>query len=197
MDPNLLFFSGILSIVPFLLLRSIWLKLGLLLFYYILSRFNSKRIRLPYFIVLSAFIIFFELMIPAGKILLQIGPFKLTEFALHRGILKAATLVGLVFISLSTIRKDIRIPGGAGILFGKTFFYFEQLLQSKNRVKAKKFISSIDDILYGIFPPDGAPAAPGPEKPKTSGHITVRSVLAAIGLTAVPWLCLLAEKLYF
>jgi hypothetical protein len=226
MDPNLLFFAGILSIPPFLLIESIWLKLGLLLFYYCLSLFNKKHIRITYFLILSFFIVFFELMIPAGKILLEIGPVRLTDMALRRGVFKAATLVGLVFISLSTIRKDIRIPGGAGILFGKTFYYFEQLLQSKNRVKGKRFIESIDRILFSIYPlrfnnenPNeqaSMPESGGTEKNKQtqddkeiknsdkrtkiqekSGMLSIKtSVLIGFGLAAVPWVCLIVNRLY-
>ncbi|MBN1647903.1 MAG: hypothetical protein JW874_07715 [Spirochaetales bacterium] len=192
MGPNLLFLAGILSIPPFLFINSLWLKLGLLLFYYLLSLLNGKRIKIVYFAVLSLFIVFFELLIPAGKILLEAGPLKITDGALRRGLWKAATLVGLVFISLSTIRKDIRIPGGAGILFGKTFYYFEKLLQSKNRIKVKKFIPSIDEVLYSIYPDQTAEGPMPVVKKKPSSA----SLPLCLLLTAIPWACFMAGRLF-
>lgn len=195
MHPNLLFVSGILSIPAFILITFLPLKLGLIIFYYILALLNKKRIRLLYFLILSFFIICFETLIPAGKILLSVGPVKVTSLALDRGLRKAATLVGLVFISLSTIKKDLRIPGGAGIIFEKTFFYFEQFFQLRKKIRPKEFIKSLDQALFSVFPADGPGYhEPAAEKPVTEYRIFL-SVLICLLLAAVPWTGLIIEEI--
>ncbi len=195
MHPNLLFVSGILSIPAFILITFLPFKLGLLVFYYFLAILNKKKVSLLYFLILSFFIISFETLIPAGKILFSIGPVKITALALNRGLRKAATLVGLVFISLSTIKKDLKIPGGAGIIFEKTFYYFEQFFQLRKKIRPKEFIKSLDLALFSVFPADGSGLpVPASEKPAAGYPILLSSSLCLL-LTAIPWTVFIIEKI--
>ena len=195
MHPNLLFVSGILSIPAFILITFLPFKLGLLLFYYILAVINKKRIRLLYFLILSVFIISFETLIETGKVIYTIGPIRITDLALLRGIKKAVTLVGLVFISLSTIKRDLKIPGGAGIIFEKTFFYFEKFFQLRKKIRPKKFIKSLDQALFSVFPADGSGLPePATEKP-APGYRILKSAVFCILLAAVPWSVFIIEKI--
>lgn len=185
MNPNVLFISGIFSIPGFILIQSLFLKTALILFYFVLTLINKKKIKPLYFLILSTFITFFQLLRPSGAIVIEIGSLTITKGALLRGLLKAETLVGLIFISLGTIRKDLKLPGGAGIIFTKTFFYFEQFFQHRKKVNPRKFIKSIDTILFSLFPPDKT------EFQETTVEIKETnmrfSIITAILIASVPW----------
>lgn len=195
MHPNLLFVSGILSIPAFILVTFLPFKLGLLVFYFILTLLNKKKIKPLYFIILSFFIITFETMIPAGKILFSIGPVKITVLALNRGLRKAITLVGLIFISLSTIRKDLRIPGGAGIIFEKTFFYFEQFFLLGKKIRPGELIKSIDETLFSVFPAEGPELPEQPSERSSKAYRVLPSAALCVLLAGVPWAVFIFEQI--
>ena len=99
--------------------------------------------------------------------------------------MKGFTIVGLVFISLFSIRSDLALPGRLGGLLGRTFFYFEKILEGRKRLEPRRLIASIDAILESIYRRSA-------EEPET-GRFTKtdrKGWLFAGALVSVNWLLL-------
>ncbi|MFP3959413.1 MAG: hypothetical protein ACLFUX_04515, partial [Spirochaetaceae bacterium] len=120
----------------------------------------GKKIKWMYFLIMVGSVTFFNLLSPSGRLLLSIGPFAVTEGALETGLMKGFTIVGLVFISLFTIRPSLRLPGRLGGLLVRLFYYFERIMDTKRRkLEPRRLIASIDDILDSLYTP-GKPQEP-------------------------------------
>ncbi len=166
-----LFIAGGLLIPAYLFQDMITIRVAQVLLFAALASLAGKKIKWMYFVVMVSSITFFNLLTPIGRVLVELGPFTITETALNRGLMKGFTIVGLVFISLFSIRPDLQLPGRLGGLVGRVFYYFEQIMEGKGRIEAKRLIPSIDEVLTGLFRPDGEGE---PERPmftptRTSG----------------------------
>ena len=62
-------------------------------------------------------------------------------------------------ISLTSVSRELRLPGAFGGMIGQVFHYFEEILEGKGRVSARRLVESIDEILLSIFPSDRAAEA--------------------------------------
>ncbi len=146
------FLLGIGCILAWTFQLSIPIMLGQLASFLVLARLAGKRIRYGYFIGFILAITAFNLLTPLGRVLLELGPFVVTEGALELGIRKGLTIVGLVFISLFSIRRDLVLPGRLGALLGRSFLYFERLLDARGGIQARRLVASIDDALDRLLP---------------------------------------------
>uniref|UniRef100_A0A7C3II12 Uncharacterized protein n=1 Tax=Gracilinema caldarium TaxID=215591 RepID=A0A7C3II12_9SPIR len=99
---------------------------------------------------ISASIVFFNLLVPYGKVLFQLGGFKITQGALLSGLEKAITLEALIMLSKTSIRSDLHLPGNFGSLIAESFQIFEELLAQKKQFDWKKPIESIDLVLISL-----------------------------------------------
>jgi hypothetical protein len=158
----------------------------------------GKRIRWAYFVVMVVTITLFNVLSPVGEVLLRAGPFAVTRGALRQGLMKGFAIPGLVFISLFAVAPELRLPGRLGGLTARLFFYFEQLLEGRKRIRLRGFIASIDDLLTELFDdhvvdreestPEGESAE---HSPAAHGRSTRRTtalgytILAILGLTCV------------
>jgi heptaprenyl diphosphate synthase len=157
LSPSVRFWSG-LSIIPgYFLIDQILLKLLLVGIFALLASLAGKRIRFLYFIMMTGSIVFFHLLTPVGRIMLNAGPFIITEGALETGFLKGITLMGLVFLSLFSVTPSLKLPGKLGGLLGRMFYYFEEIIDSRKRIVPRNIIGSLDQILMEIFPPGELP----------------------------------------
>jgi len=94
-----------------------------------------------------------------GRVLFEVGPMPITEVALRNGVLKGLTIVGLVFISLFSVRSDLKLPGRLGGLVARLFYYFERIMEGRHKIEARRLIGSIDEVLTSIYAP-GIPVEP-------------------------------------
>lgn len=146
-----LFLTGLLIIPAYLLQSSILVRvLQVLLFAFLADR-AGKKIKWLYFVIMVSSITLFNLLTPFGRVLVSVGPLEVTSGALRGGLMKGFTVVGLVFISLFSIRSDLALPGRLGGLIGRVFFYFEKILEGRKRIEPRRLIASIDDILESIY----------------------------------------------
>ncbi len=175
-------------IPAFLFQRSVVVKLVQVIVFAALATAAGKKIKPVYFLVMVTSITFFNVLSPLGRVLIQIGPFPVTETALVSGVVKGLTIVGLVFISLFSIRPDLRLPGRMGGMIGRVFFYFERIIEGKRRkLEPRRLIASIDEILEEIFEP-GVPEA---EAKATIIKTTRLGYLIAFAIPVVNWVLLL------
>ncbi len=186
--PVILFVCGAAVIPAFLFQRSVVVKLVQVIVFAVLATAAGKKIKPVYFLVMVTSITFFNVLSPLGRVLIQIGPFPVTETALVSGVVKGLTIVGLVFISLFSIRPDLRLPGRMGGMIGRVFFYFERIIEGKRRkLEPRRLIASIDEILEEIFEP-GVPEA---EAKATIIKTTRLGYLIAFAIPVVNWVLLL------
>jgi hypothetical protein len=182
-SPLHLFITGMLCIPGYLFQDTLWVRIGQVVLFGILATLNGKRIKWFYFVGMVVSIAFFNLLTPIGRVIYRIGPFVITVGALEQGILKGFTIVGLVFISLFSIRPDLRLPGRLGSLIGWVFLYYERILEGRRRIQARNLIGSIDQVLDGLFVP-GEEAA---ERVADTVQSTPAGYLFAVLLLALTW----------
>ncbi len=151
--PLHIFAAGSLTIVAFLLQSNLVVRAVQVLVFAALATFAGKRIRWGYFLIMVSSITFFNLLTPVGRVLYELGPLRITAGALEQGLLKGLAIVGLVFISLFSVRPDLRLPGTFGGVLARLFYYFERVLDTRKRVSAARLVESVDEILLELYPP--------------------------------------------
>lgn len=183
-----LFFTGLLALPAYLLQPSLLVRVLQVLLFAALAHLAGKRIMWIYFFIMVASITFFNLLTPFGRVLASVGPLPITEGALRGGLMKGFTIVGLVFISLFSIRPDLRLPGRLGGLVARVFFYFERIIEGKKHIEPRRLISSIDDILEELY-------TPGHTGDAVTVHAAPTTVLGYSLMVVIPaanWILLLA-----
>jgi len=153
-SPSLRFWTGMALIPPYFMVDSLMNKAVLILLFALMATWAGKKIRIFYFVFLVSSITFFHLLTPVGRILMTLGPLKITSGALATGLAKGLTLCGLVFLSLFSVTPALKLPGRMGGLLARTFYYFEEILNGRRRISARDFIGSLDTVLLDLFPPD-------------------------------------------
>ena len=146
-----------------------------------LALVSGKRVNFGYFAFLIGTIVLFHLLLPVGKVWFQVGPVAVTEGAFFLGLGKGFTFSGLVFFSLASISRQLRLPGRFGALWGQTFAWYEQLMDQRKALKPRALLLSIDRLLERLYPTKAAPAAPASEAPALSP--TTRGGWVLVGLT--------------
>ena len=118
-------------------------------------------------LILLATLIFFNLLLPSGRLLweLHIPPlsvgafafpspaglhFKLTQGALQRGIGKAFFLLNLIQISRFAVSLELSLPGRLGHIVQLVFYYYEAFLNCPLEFRASRPFASLDAILCQI-----------------------------------------------
>lgn len=144
------FFLGILLIIPWVLQEHPLIKTGLFFLLALLTRLSGKKLKWGYFIILIASISFFHLLTPSGRLLFKIGRFPITLGALTMGYMKAITLIGLVFISLSSVKAGLQFPGKLGGMLARTLFYFEEIMRSRQSLKPGQIIPRLDQAMMDL-----------------------------------------------
>ncbi len=141
----------------------------------------GKRIKWLYFVIMVTTITVFNLLTPIGRVIAQVGPWSITVGALRTGLLKGFAIVGLVFVSLASVRPDLRIPGRLGGLIGGVFYYFERILEGKKRLKASRLIAGIDQLLSEVYlPGTTTEAREDAAVPTTATGFVVAGVLVVV-----------------
>ena len=173
---SLIFAVGLLLIPAFILQSQILIRSLQLAFFMMLSLFSGKRLRLVRSMIFVVFVTLFNLLNPAGRVMLMIGGFPVTEQALKGGLFKAMTFLGLFYISSFSVRRDIPLRGTSGFLLSRTFGYFNLLLQERAR-RPKRLVESLDQILLKTYScsPEALPDTNSESGSQTSacGYITV------------------------
>jgi heptaprenyl diphosphate synthase len=162
-NPLHLFITSALILPAYLFQDELLIRVGQVLAFAALSTVAGKKIKWMYFVIMVSSITFFNLLTPMGRVLVSVGPITITGGALRNGVMKGFTIIGLVFISLFSIRPDLRLPGRLGGLLVRLFYYFERIVETKRqKLEARRIIGSIDDILDSLYQP-GRPQQPPAE----------------------------------
>ncbi len=149
-----------------------------------LARLTGRRLRLLSYLLVSAGIVAFNLLIPVGRELVSLLGFPVTESALKSGVAKALTLVGLIAASQFSIRPDLRLPGRFGGLLARSLMYFQRIMAERRRIDRRDVIGSIDAILLDVHGSGAAPQDDVRAVPAKASGVIVLAVI--VGLTWVP-----------
>jgi len=183
------FAAGMLMLPPFLLIEGLGYKVFLAGFFTLLAVLAGKHIRWGYYFILILSVTFFSLLSPWGRVIIEIGPITVTSGALIKGLTRGITLAGMVFLSVAAIRPELKLPGGFGGLLGRTFFYFDSIIEGKKRLSRKNFFTSLDELLMERFNPeaeDFGVEEPGSGIPSPAAG-SFRGWLPAAAAAVVPW----------
>jgi len=176
-----LFLTGGIIIPAYLFQTNLSVRVAQVLLFAALSVVAGKRIKWTYFIIMVLSITFFNLVTPLGQVLVTVGPFTITSGALGNGLMKGFTIVGLVFISLFSIRPDLKLPGRLGGMIGRVFYYFERVIEGKKKVQARRLIASMDEILMELYAPGTTQEAVASESRRTTAAGYVAGALLVLG----------------
>jgi len=166
------------TLPAYLLQDELYIRLFQVLLFALLAGLAGKRIKWLYFLIMVSSITFFHLLVPMGRVLFEVGPMPITEVALRNGVLKGVTIVGLVFISLFSVRSDLKLPGRLGGLVARLFYYFERIMEGRHKIEARRLIGSIDEVLTSIY----APSIPVEPVELTEGAARESHGLALLGM---------------
>lgn len=161
-------------------------------FWFLVWLSGKKNNPLMTFLIILG-IVAFNLIIPYGRVLYSVGPFRITQGALLAGIHRAVTLEGLIMLSRVSIRQDLKIPGGLGRLIGESFRIFALITEKKRRITRKNFIGDIDLLMIELsgeepVKADPAPGQPAPVQESRPRRLPGLIILAgAVILAWLPW----------
>ena len=150
--PLHLFLAGVILIVAFLFQANLLVRAIQVALVAVTATLAGKRIRPLYFMLMVVSITFFNLLTPVGRVIFTVLGLPVTAGALHQGLLKSLSILGLVFISLSAVSRDLRLPGSFGGLLARVFCYFELILEGRPTISVKRLAASVDDLLLAIYP---------------------------------------------
>jgi heptaprenyl diphosphate synthase len=111
---------------------------------------SGGRPRLPNAILIILSITLVNLLVPYGRVLLSLGPLRITAGALRTGLGRGLTLEALIMLSRSSVRPDLKLPGLFGELLGESFRIFSFLTEKKRLVNPKDICGSIDELLLEL-----------------------------------------------
>jgi heptaprenyl diphosphate synthase len=146
------FICGLLCIPAFVFQKNTLLLAAGAAGFIIYSVLLGKKFRLLPNIIMAAGIIAANLLTPQGRLLAEIGRLKLTAGALENGAGKAALIIGLIYISRSSVRKGLNFPGRIGSLLSMVFYYFERFTEGE-RIGRKNIIKQLDNKLLDLSSP--------------------------------------------
>lgn len=115
----------------------------------ILLCISGKKIRILPTITITSGILFFNLLLPFGRVLAEPFGLPITEGALYSGIKKALVLEGMIFLSRWLLVHLPRLPGTVGALMSQTLAFLAYLTEHRSTVSRKHLVASIDALMYG------------------------------------------------
>ncbi len=143
-----MFVWGLVLLLAFVLQQNITVRAVQLAVLLLLVLLAGKKIQFGYFLVLALSISFFNLFLPDGKELVVIAGLSITQGALLDGLNKSMAIIGMVFISLGTVRKSLKIPGRIGATIASMFLAYENLMSKRSSIRAKTLLADIDRLLF-------------------------------------------------
>lgn len=154
-SPSFLFFWGLVLAPALVLQHELWLK-GLQALLLVALALGTGRVRsrgiLLGSLIFVASTVAVNLLSPLGRLIVRVGPLRVTEGALRSGLAKALTLVSLTYLSRLCVREGLTLPGRAGRYLRLTFRYLNALLAKKGAVFAgQDLVGRIDGLLAAVW----------------------------------------------
>jgi heptaprenyl diphosphate synthase len=172
-----LFIAGLLIMPALLFNPAANLRLVQFLFFWFLAWLAGKKTNFVFTVLITLFIVIFNLVIPYGRVLYSIGMFRITSGALEAGLHRAVTFQALIMLSRITIRQDLKLPGKFGKMLCESLQMFSFLMSRKYRLKGKGIISKIDNLMFELNREDAAQNSSRKINTKPLGYIILIIVI--------------------
>lgn len=172
-----LFIAGLLIMPSLLFNPSTEYRVLQFIFFCFLAWLSGKKCNPVFTLLIIASIVFFNLIIPYGRVLFSFGPFKITSGALKAGIHRAVTFEALVMLSKASIRQDLQIPGAFGELLSDSFRIFSDMMSRKHRLTGKNIFVKIDNLMLELAGADIPSHITNEQKTKSAGYIIIGIVV--------------------
>ncbi|MCL2764034.1 MAG: hypothetical protein FWD40_01985 [Treponema sp.] len=179
-----LFIAGLLIMPALLFNPGTEYRLVQFLFFWFLAWLCGKKTNPVITVLIIAFIVIFNLLIPYGRVLFSVGAFKITSGALTAGIHRAITLAALVMLSKVFVRQDLKLPGAFGELLGESLRMFSVIINKKYKISGKNLVAEIDSLLLELSGEEYLQEAVKEQKTKPAGYAIL---LAALILSWLPF----------
>lgn len=161
-DKKWLYYKGLVVILLFipcifmLYTDMLVIEWCIVAFYFVLVLITSKgRVRVLPSLVVIVSVTFMAMLSPYGKVLHELGHFKITAGALENGLKRSGMLVGMVFASRCIVGRNATLPGKAGSFISRIFFLFDSLASSgkisKDKIKKGSVFEQLDDRLTEMY----------------------------------------------
>ena len=194
-SPRIMILTGLAVIPSFLFQDNVLLKTVQTVLFAGLSILEGKRFKPLPPLVMIASITLINVFNPIGRIIFTLGALRITFGALSLGLTKGLTLVGLIYLSRSSVRSDLLLPGKIGRILGRTFYYFDRINErwSETKGEGRSLMNRLDSLLLDIDPPGGVngegngeavsfPGSGGPKRETSPG-----GYLSAAGFLLFNW----------
>jgi hypothetical protein len=148
---------------------------------------SGKKVSPLATIIVSAGIVAANLLVPVGRVVAHLGPFRITETALLEGAGKALVFEGLIYISKASILPGLRLPGRFGSLVAAAFVYYDRIVEYKGSVRPSTLIEDADRLMLKIWDEplaEGTASARGATRPAAAVALCV-AILASYALVFV------------
>ena len=173
--------AGLLLVPSFLLQEVTVVRAAEALVFLVLAGLVGRRIRILPPVLITLSVVVAHLLVPNGRLLFEAGPVRITRGALLLGVDKAALLVGLVYLSRISIRPGLSLPGRAGRILGRVFFYFEELSSAWPETEGG-LVARLDETLVFAYRKGAAASTSDREARQVTsvvGYLLVGLVLVA------------------
>jgi heptaprenyl diphosphate synthase len=142
-----LFFAGLFFMVCFLFITPLLPRCALSGVFLCLAWISGKKIRPLLIVFVISGIVFFNLLVPYGKVISQWGPLRVTRGSLEAGLSRACTLEGLIMLSGAFIRPALTLPGYFGRVLSGCFIMLRRIQDSRPEIKHGNIIEGIDSLM--------------------------------------------------
>ena len=110
---------------------------------------GGGRIRPLSALSISLGIVFFNLLSPFGRVILEPFGFPITAGALETGMKKALAVEGMLFASRWALSSGVSLPGRAGALMARITAFLSYLSGCRSKLDRKDLVGSVDAIMLG------------------------------------------------
>lgn len=143
-------FVSFAAVIALIFFRNLFVSAAIFVSFVILVFIKNKKVKLLPSAILIVSVTLFELLVPNGKVIFEIGSVKITQGALLLGMNRALRLCCFVFISKYFISSNFVLPGQAGIFFKKVMNHYASLNSTETKFSFRHFVESIDSVLCKI-----------------------------------------------
>jgi hypothetical protein len=186
--------AGAAISAAFLFQRSLPIRAAMFLCFCAAAWVSGKKVSPLATILVAAGIVAANLLVPVGRVLAQLGSFRITETALLDGIGKALVFEGLIYVSKASILPGLRLPGRFGSLAAAAFVYYDRIVEYKGSLKPATLIEDTDILMLKIW--EEPRAERGEDQAQATTTTTAAIFLGAAVLAAyAPLLITIANRL--
>lgn len=148
--PNALFVLGLVTLPAFLFQEKLFYRCLDTLFFLALAVYAGNKIRpIPALILLTSVTIA-ALVVPYGKVMVDLWGWPITEGALRMGFSRGVLLLGLLYLSRVSVVHGLLLPGKVGQGISRVFYYLDRFSEHCAKVSVRDLPGSLDKLLYAV-----------------------------------------------